>query len=148
MRNAILPGRVDLVDGDAPKLQLVLACLDQRIGLRARKGIVRLAKPIAVLLSQAIFLDGRCSFRTVNIGHRLAALHSLPCVLHIELVHAASDPCAHGSKLRLRLLHAAKCVNVRLERCGANLGNLHAGGGDLGRAQFNRGAGLRTRSRG
>ena len=120
----------------------MLAGLHQRIGLRARKSIVRLLQLIAILLRQVILLDGRGNFRAVNIGHRLSAAHALACVLHIELVHAATDARAHSGKLRLRLLHAAKGGNVRFQRGRAYLGHLHARRGNLGRSQLDHRAGL------
>ena len=144
VRDAIFSGRFNLFRGNTPKLQLVLACLHQRIGLRARKRIVRLLEPFAVFLGQAIFLNGGCNFRTVDFRHRLAAAHTLSRVLHIQFVHASTDARAHRRKLSLRLLHASKRVNVRLEQCRANLGNLHSGRCNLGRAQFHGCAGLRT----
>jgi len=41
----------------------VLAGFDQRVGLLARKGIVRLMQLLDVICGQAIFLDSRRYFR-------------------------------------------------------------------------------------
>jgi hypothetical protein len=142
VRNAILLRRIRLLAADSPKLQLVLARLYQRVGLRMRKRIVRLFQLIAILLCQVILLDCGGNFRAVNVGYRLSAAHALAGVLHIEFVHAATDARAHGGKLRLRLLNAAKRGNVRLQRGRAHLGNLHARRGDLGWSQLDHRAGL------
>ena len=107
--------RADLISGDAPKLQLALACLDKRIRLLARSCVVRLMQQMAVLLRQPILVERRRHFGTIYVGHCLTPLDALASVLHIELVHASADARAHGGKLRFRLLDAAKSGDVCLQ---------------------------------
>ncbi len=136
-------GRVDLLFVDSPQLQLALARAHQRVGLCARTGIVGVSQLLAVLLCQPVVLDRRRHLRTVYIRHRLAAPHTLACVLHIELVHTPADARAHRCELRFGLLHAAKCVDVGLQRFRADLGNLDSGRGNLRWSQLQRCARLR-----
>ena len=135
---------IDLLFADAPEFKFALAGGDQRVGLSAGAWIVRLAEPVAGFLREAIVAECGSDFGAVEIGDRLAAADGLAGVLDVELVDPAADAGADGSQLSFRLFDAAEGSDVGLERHGADFGNLHTGGSDLGGGERERGAGLRA----